>query len=109
MTTTTFPTHANRIGYSDINPYEIVRVISDKCIEVRRMNAERNKSVELSWATGGFAGVCTNQNDQQWVITSDPFASVERIRLHKDGRWYGVGKQMFKLSHTPIKFYDFNF
>lgn len=111
MTSTTlnFPAFANHIGWSDITPYEVVRVISDKCIEVRMMNAERDKSVELSWITGGFAGVCVNEADQKWDITPNPYAAVERVRLHKDGRWYGVGKRMFKLAETPIKFYNFNF
>jgi hypothetical protein len=111
MTTTTrsFPAYANRIGYGDINPHEIVRVISNKCIEVRSMDAERDKSVELTWAAGGFAGHCVNQNEQKWVITSNDSYPVERVRLHKDGRWYGVGKQRFTLSDNPVKFYDFNF
>ena len=34
--------YANQYGYSDIEPYEIVRVVSDKTIEIRNMNAERN-------------------------------------------------------------------
>lgn len=108
-TTATFPAYANHIGYSDVDPYEIVRVISDKCVEVREMNAERDHSVKLEWAMGGFAGVCVNQNAQKWVITSNPEAPVERIRLHKDGRWYGRGKRRFRLADAPRKFYDFNF
>lgn len=109
MTTATFPAYANHLGWSDVDPYEVVRVISDKCIEVREMNAERDAGVELTWAMGGFAGHCVNQNDQKWVITPNPEAPVERIRLHKDGRWYGRGKRRFNLSDTPRKFYDYNF
>lgn len=109
MTSQTLPAYANHIGWSDVSPYEIVRVISDKCIEIRRMDAERDKGVELMWAEGGFAGNCANQNEQSWVISSNPTATVERIRLHKDGCWYGIGKRRFMLSDTPRKFYDFNF
>ena len=34
--------YANKYGYSDVYPYEIVRVISAKTIEVREMDAERD-------------------------------------------------------------------
>jgi hypothetical protein len=33
--------YANHYGYSDITPFEVVKVISDKTIEVREMDAER--------------------------------------------------------------------
>ena len=33
---------ANRCGYSDVHPYEIVRIVSDKCIEVRAMDTGEN-------------------------------------------------------------------
>jgi hypothetical protein len=108
-TTTTLPAYANHIGWSDVTPYEVVRVISDKSIDVRLMNAERDKGVELTWAEGGFAGHCANQSEQKWTITSNPDATVTRIRLHKDGNWYGMGKARFMLSDSPRRFYDFNF
>lgn len=33
--------YANKLGYSDINPYEVIRVVSAKCLEVREMEAVR--------------------------------------------------------------------
>ena len=45
---------ANMHGWSDVEPYEVVRVISDKTIEIRPMKATRDESVELEWAMGGF-------------------------------------------------------
>lgn len=111
MTSTTlnFHRYANHIGYSDVTPYEVIRAISDKCVEVRKMNAERDENWKAEFVTGGFAGVCINQNDQRWVITSDPNGVVERVRLHRDGYWYGVGKRRFSFSDTPRRYYDFNF
>ena len=38
--------YANHYGYSDVTPYEVVKVISDKTIEVREMDAERDDSVQ---------------------------------------------------------------
>jgi hypothetical protein len=100
---------ANELGYSDVRPYEVVRIVSDKCIEVRSMNAERDPNWKAEWVSGGFAGHCVNNDKQQWVITSDPDGRVERIRLHRDGEWRTKYKQRFALADEPIRHYDFNF
>jgi len=100
--------YANHLGYSDINPYEVVRVVSDKTIEVREMDAQRDESVKLDWVVGGFSGVCLNQRDQNWLITSNAQNPVVRIRLGKQG-WKDRHGRRFDLSDKPVKFYDYNF
>lgn len=100
--------YANHYGYSDVNPYEVVRVISDKTIEVREMKCERDESVNLEFQVGGFAAHCSNQHEQKWHITSDETASVIRIRLGKQG-WKDKHGRRFGLSDKPVKFYDYNF
>ncbi len=85
--------YANHIGYSDINPFEVVRVISDKTMEIRAMDAERDESVKLDWVVGGFSGVCLNQRDQNWFITSNEQNRVVRIRLGKQGWKDANGRQ----------------
>jgi hypothetical protein len=77
--------YANHYGYSDVNPFEVVRVISDKTIEVREMDAERDDSVKMDFHVGGFFAHCSNQRDQKWFIKSDETAPVVRIRLGKNG------------------------
>ena len=42
-------TYANHHGYSDINPHEIVRRVSDKTLEIREMDAVRDDSYLLAW------------------------------------------------------------
>ena len=100
--------YANHYGYSDVNPFEVVKVISDKTIEVREMDSERDESVKLDWAVGGFAGHCINQRDQKWFIKSNPENSVIRIRLGKNG-WKDKHGRRFDLSAEPVRFYDYNF
>ena len=101
--------YANQIGWSDITPYEIVKVVSDKCIEIRHMRTERDESVVLDFAVGGFAFHCSNQRDQKWLYYSEPTAPVVRIRKNKRGEWK-IGKHTrFTLSDQPVKFYDYNF
>jgi hypothetical protein len=100
---------ANQLGYSDVNPFEVVRQVSAKTIEIRSMKAERDPSFQMDFRPGGFFGTVVNQRDQKWFITSDPTSNVRRIRLHKDGRWYDRGGKCYKLAAKPIKFYDYNF
>lgn len=101
--------YANQYGWSDVNPFEVVKVISDKTIEVREMDAERDESVKLDWAVGGFAGHCINQRDQKWFITSNDQNPVVRIRLSKNGVWKDKHGRKFDLSDKPVRFYDYNF
>jgi hypothetical protein len=100
--------YANHIGYSDVTPYEVVRVISDKTVEIREMDAARDESVKMEWIAGGFTGVCLNQRDQRWTITSNDANPVKRIRLGKQG-WKDAHGGRFKLADKPVKFYDYNF
>jgi len=114
--------YANHYGYTDVNPYEIIKVVSDKTIVIREMNAE-----EIKWkkeiVQGGFSHRVTNQNDQKWNITSNENAPLLRIRLNKSGTvfckttrthvpnyiWKDSYGNKYHLSDTPVKFYDYNF
>jgi hypothetical protein len=97
----------NQHLYTDVEPFEVVKVISDKTIEIRKM-----KAVETDWGRefipGGFFGHTPNQNKQKWLIVSDKTNPVIRARLNKKGFWKsGSGKH--HLADEPIKFYDYNF
>lgn len=99
---------ANQIGYSDIEPFEIIRVISNKTIEIRAMNAERDPNWKPEIIPGGFSGHCINQDEQRWIITPRWEAPVVRIRLGKKG-WRDKYGSRYSLSNKPCKFYDYNF
>ena len=101
--------YANHFGYSDVNPFEIVRKVSDKTIEIREMNAVRNESVKMEFVVGGFSAHCTNQRDQKWDISSDETAPVVRIRFSKNRGWQDKYGRRFDLAEKPVKFYDYNF
>lgn len=99
----------NHIGYSDVEPYECVRKVSEKTMEIRKMDCKIINKEELEFHAGGFMAHCSNQNVQKWNITSNENNSVFRIRLHKDGCWRDKYKNLYRRSETPKKFYDFNF
>ena len=102
---------ANNYLFSDVNPFEVVRVISDKTIEVREMKTEMASDWKPELISGGFAFHCTNNHDQRnaWVITSDETNPVVRIRKQKNGTWKNPSFGRFRLADVPIKKYDFNF
>lgn len=100
--------YANHIGYSDVNPFEIVRKISEKTIEIRAMNADRDSSWQPDFVPGGFCGTVVNQRDQRWIISSNPDSPIVRIRLGKLG-WKDANGRRYQLSNEPVKFYDYNF
>ncbi len=99
--------YANRYGYTDIIPYEIVRRISDKTIEVREMKAELDPTWKPEMTSGGFCGHTINNHDQRWIITPNTDNDVIRIRRTKRG--WQAGGVMFDLAASPRKFHDFNF
>lgn len=101
--------YANHYGYSDVTPYEVVKTISEKTIEVRRMKYELLNKDELKFHAGGFAANCSNQRDQKYSFDSDPDESIVRLRLRKDGCFYDKWGNKFRLNDKPIRFYDYNF
>lgn len=102
--------YANYHGYSDVTPFEVVRVVSDKCIEVREMDCEKDDSVKLDFQVGGFSAHCTNQRDQKWVMTSNETNPVTKVRWSKaNNRWQDAHGRRFIPNDKPVKFYDYNF
>lgn len=100
---------ANQIGYTDVHPFEVVRQVSGKCLEIRAMSAERDPTWKPVFHQGGFVANCSNQQDQRWIIQPDPSAPAVRIRLHKDGRWKDANGNRYALDTKPYRFYDYNF
>ena len=108
--------YCNMQGYTDVKPYEVVRVVSDKCIEIKLMNVEKNPNWQPEFEAGGFSAHCTNQREQEWIITSSPEAIPFKVRKRKDkyGRkvaegtyWHQTAR--YVLSDKPVYFYDYNF
>ena len=102
-------THASRYGYSDVDAYEIVKVISDKTIEVRKMDTKHDIS-HLKQYAGGFCGHVEDQRNQKVTYASNPEAKVIRIRRNKNNpeQWSNNGSR-FGLTEKPYAFYDYNF
>lgn len=107
-TTTTEYRYANCYLYNDIEPYEIVRRISEKTLEVRRMRSECDPRWVAQFVPGGFWGHVTNNYGQRWVIASDDRSPVIRIRYCNRGYWKDRNGNAFHLGKEPRRFRDFN-
>jgi hypothetical protein len=109
---TTTSKYANRCGYSDVQAHEVVRVVSQRTIEIRRLKATllngagSGESDALRFSPGGFFG--HTSGEQRYSFASDESEKVFRIRLGKRG-WKSADGARFTLSAEPHEYYDFNF
>lgn len=104
--------YANRHGYSDIEPYEVIEEKTPNMYTIRWMESvqteKSKKELRESFVAGGFLGHYDN-NLQEWNCTPCEDYGCFTIRRHKDGNWYDVNHQKYFISDRPIKFCDFNF
>lgn len=99
--------HVHICHWSDVSPATVVRKTATT-LTVRLDKAERDPSWLPEWEPGGFAGVCTNNDDQRWIIEEDPNGRTVVFRWHKRKNRYentaGEG-----LYPGWLKKYDYNF
>ena len=95
--------YCNEHFYTDVHPYEVVQVISDKKVVVRPMKEIRKTDPIIR--PGGFAGHCINNREIEYDYESMPDAPTKTIKLHKRGWNHG----QFRMCDHPIYFYDYNF
>lgn len=100
--------YANHRGYTDITPYEIVRWVSPKTIEIRGVGVELDPAWKPEFVGRGYSGICTNQQAQQWKYYKDSEAKTFRARLNKKGEWRSA-LGLHILCDKPVKYYDYNY
>lgn len=101
--------YANMHGYSDVEPYEVIRVVSQQTVIVRAMETKQTK-FPSKVVPGGFAGhTVDNREGQDYEYTSNSANPEIRIRWSKANRRWQRGGQRFLMSDAPYKFYDYNF
>jgi hypothetical protein len=99
--------YANLYMWSDAFPYEIVRRVSEFCLEIRAMDAVLADTFTPNVAPGGFCGHTTNNNQQDWTFLRTECKPI-KIRKRKDGQWYSkYGRHVIQAE--PIRFHDYNF
>lgn len=90
--------------FSDIEPCEVVEIISKRKVKIRKMDAVI-KTAPKDFHAGGFSGNFSDNDQQRWECVSNSENEIEVITLTKNG--WGCGR--YKMSDQPRKFYDYNF
>ena len=102
--------YANHSGYSDVNPYEVIRVVSKICVEVRAMKTKQTRFPKDVHVGGFSAHYADNRSGQQYEYSSDEDAEIFKIRWSVANMQWQKGKHMrFRMADKPYKFYDYNF
>lgn len=100
---------ANHLGYTDVNPFEVVNIVSPITVEIRAMNTKQivfPKQFEV----GGFSAHCSDNHNQKYEYSSCLESPVFRIRWSKaKNTWQRPGGMRFQMDDKPYKFYDYNF
>lgn len=102
--------YCNFIGYTDVNPFEVIKVVSPTCLEIRAMIATKDETVKTHFEVGGFSA--HSDNNQKWNIVSDPNGHVVRVRQSKKlpaGYYRDKWGVRYLQASQPRKFYDYNF
>lgn len=102
-------THANLVMHTETQPNEITRIVSEKQLVIRRMDAVLDPNWKPEMVAGGFCAHCVNQHTQVWTYIVNKSYPEIRIRLHSDGRWRDKHGSRYSLSTAPRKFRDYNF
>lgn len=93
------------IGYSQKYPWaEVGRTA--KTVKLARVIVERDPDWKPNIIPGGFAGHCTNQDEQKWVfykISDDPRITIRQTKLG----WSRKGVKF--IGGRADHFYDYNF
>ena len=99
---------AMHMAYTDVNPYEVLRVVSDNCLEVREMDHENDPNDMPKFVPGGFSAICIHEGSR--IIKSNPKNKTFKITRKKRNPDAFTYKGMrFVLNEKPVAYYDHNF
>lgn len=104
--------YLNEILHSDVNPYEVVEMITPNKWVVRELDAtlkpEARKNIQESFCLGGFAGHVDNDY-QEWDIHVNENNPLITVYRGKKNKYFKIGSMPMSMTLSPIKIYDFNF
>ena len=100
--------YVNRSVGTDCFPYEVVKIVSEKCVEIRPMKHEQTVFPK-EYHIGGFVAHCADNHSQEYKYFSDETASTIKIRYSEKTKKWGSKYDRFWMSDTPRYFYDYNF
>lgn len=104
--------YLNEILHSDVNPYEVVEMITPNKWVVRALDTtlkpEARKNIQESFCPGGFAGHVDNDY-QEWDIRVNEKNPLITVFRGKKSKYFKICGMPMSMTLHPIKIYDFNF
>lgn len=95
--------------YSDRHAYTVIAKTA-KTITIQRDKATLDPNFKPQWEVGGFAGHCTNQDEQKWTYERNPNGEIKKCYWSERlGRYTTGGDQSIRISPGRREFYDYNF
>lgn len=95
--------------YSDAHAGTVIKK-TKTTITVQQDKATIDPTFKPEFITGGFAGHCTNQNEQSYTYERDLNGTVTVYRWsNKYNRYQGGGDGSVKVTKGRREFYDYNF
>ena len=95
--------------YTDTNPYTVIER-KGKRIKLQEANATLDPTWKPEIIPGGFAGHCTNNRQQRWIITANPDGGIIEGYLGNDNEWYQKGSdRRTTIDQGYVKFHDYNY
>jgi len=93
--------------WSDAHAATVIKVTAST-ITVQHDKATLDPNFKPEWIPGGFAGHCTNQDEQTYTYERNPNGHIETFRWSKKYGRYGTYGNPW-LSKGRHEFYDYNF
>ena len=104
--------YLNEILYSDVNPYEVVEMITPNKWVVRELDVtlkpKAKRNIQESFCPGGFVGHVDN-GYQEWDIRVNEKNPLITVFRGRKTRYFKIGGMPMSMTLSPIKIYDFNF
>lgn len=97
-------------GWTDSKAYTIKSVSkSGRQFIMTEDEATLDPNFKPQWVPGGFAGHCTNQEEQSYTYETRPNGYEVKVSLRKDGKWRVSGEKNIAYLGVRRKFHDYNF
>lgn len=81
-----------------------------KTITIQEDKATLDPNFKPEWIDGGFAGHCTNQNEQSYTYERDPNGTIHVCRWSEKHGCFQTGDDgSIKITVGRHEFYDYNF
>jgi hypothetical protein len=94
--------------YSDSHAGTVIKVTKTS-VTVRRDKSTLDPNWKPEIEAGGFAGHCTNQNEQTYTYEEDPNGETIRFTWSKKRSRFQNAKMGRSLTKGRREFYDYNF